>query len=45
VTKVEWTVQGYVAEDGAKMANARNVVFTDGRKIFAGYSGDGGPAQ
>jgi hypothetical protein len=39
------TVQGYLAKDGAKMANARNVVFADGRKIFAGSSGDGGPPQ
>jgi DNA/RNA endonuclease YhcR with UshA esterase domain len=39
------TVQGYMAKDGAKMANARNVVFADGRKIFAGSSGDGGPQQ
>ena len=39
------TVQGYMAKDGAKMANARNVVFADGRKIFAGSSGDGGPPQ
>ena len=39
------TVQGYLAKDGAKMANARNVVFADGRKIFAGSSGDGGPQQ
>jgi hypothetical protein len=39
------TVQCYLAKDGAKMANARNVVFADGRKIFAGSSGDGGPPQ
>ena len=39
------TVQGYLAKDGAKMANARNVVFANGRKIFAGSSGDGGPPQ
>ena len=39
------TVQGYLAKDGAKMANARNVVFADGRKIFAGSSSDGGPPQ
>jgi len=39
------TVQGYMAKDGAKMANARNVVLADGRKIFAGSSGDGGPQQ
>jgi len=39
------TVQGYLAKDGSKMANARNVVFADGRKIFSGSSGDGGPGQ
>jgi hypothetical protein len=39
------TVQGYLAKDGSKMANARNVVFADGRKIFLGSPGDGGPNQ
>jgi hypothetical protein len=39
------TVQGYLAKDGSKMANARNVVFADGRKIFFGSPGDGGPNQ
>jgi hypothetical protein len=38
-------VDGYMAKDGSKMANARNVVFADGRKVFSGSSGDGGPAQ
>jgi uncharacterized protein DUF6152 len=38
-------VDGYLAKDGSKMANARNVVFADGRKVFAGSSGDGGPNQ
>jgi hypothetical protein len=38
-------VEGYLAKDGSKMANARNVVFADGRKIFAGSSGDGAPTQ
>lgn len=38
-------VDGYLAKDGSKMANARNVVFADGRKVFAGSSGDGGPTQ
>jgi hypothetical protein len=38
-------VDGYMAKDGAKMANARNVVFADGRKVFSGSSGDGGPQQ
>jgi prepilin-type processing-associated H-X9-DG protein len=39
------SVQGYLAKDGSKMANARNVVFADGHKIFSGSSGDGGPGQ
>src|ERR1700691_239189 len=38
-------VDGYLAKDGSKMANARNVVFADGRKVFAGSSGDGGPTK
>lgn len=38
-------VDGYLAKDGSKMANANNVVFADGRKIFAGSSGDGRPTQ
>ncbi len=38
-------VEGYMAKDGSKMANARNVVFADGRKVFAGSSGDGAPTQ
>lgn len=37
------TLQGYMAKDGSKMANARNVVFADGRKILIGSSSDGGP--
>jgi len=38
-------VDGYLAKDGSKMANARNVLFADGRKVFAGTSGDGAPTQ
>jgi hypothetical protein len=38
-------VDGYMAKDGSKMANTRNVVFADGRTVFSGSSGDGGPAQ
>ena len=41
----ELKLDGYVAKDGSKRANARNVVFADGRKVFAGSSGDGGPTQ
>ena len=37
------TVEGYLAKDGSKMANARSATLADGRKVFAGSSGDGGP--
>jgi len=39
------TVVGYLAKDGSKMANARSVTMSDGRKIFAGTPDDGGPTQ
>jgi hypothetical protein len=39
------TVEGYLAKDGSKLANARNVTLGDGRKIFAGASDDGGPSK
>jgi hypothetical protein len=41
----EVKLDGYIAKDGSKRANARNVVFADGRKVFSGSSGDGGPTQ
>ena len=41
----EVKLDGFVAKDGSKRANARNVVFADGRKVFTGSSGDGGPTQ
>jgi len=37
------TVEGYLAKDGAKMANARSVKLADGRSVFAGSSADGAP--
>lgn len=37
------TVQGYLARDGSKMANARSITLADGRKVFAGSPTDGGP--
>jgi hypothetical protein len=41
----EVTVQGSAAKDGSKMANARLVTLSDGRKVFAGSSGgDAAPA-
>ena len=37
------TVSGYLAKDGSRLANARSVTLSDGRKVFAGSSFDGGP--
>ena len=34
-------VEGYLARDGSKMANARTVTLADGRSVFAGSSADG----
>ena len=39
------TVTGYLAKDGAHIANAREVTMGDGRKVFAGSPNDGGPTQ
>jgi hypothetical protein len=39
------SVTGYLAKDGAHLANARLVTLSDGRKVFAGTSFDGGPAK
>jgi hypothetical protein len=38
-------IEGYLAKDGSKLANARQVTLSDGRKIFAGSSDDGGPTK
>ncbi|MSV35994.1 MAG: hypothetical protein EXQ47_10445 [Bryobacterales bacterium] len=38
-------VEGYLAKDGAKLANARQVTLSDGRKVFAGAADDGGPTK
>ncbi|HEY3826013.1 MAG TPA: DUF6152 family protein [Bryobacteraceae bacterium] len=38
-------VDGYVAKDGSKLANARNVKLADGRKLFAGSTDDGSPQK
>jgi len=35
------TVNGAVAKDGSKMANARTVTLADGRKVFAGSPSSG----
>jgi hypothetical protein len=32
------TVEGYLAKDGSRMANARKVTLASGRSVFAGSS-------
>ncbi len=39
----EITVEGALAKDGSKMANARVVKLADGRRVFAGSSGGDAP--
>jgi len=38
-------VEGYLAKDGSKLGNARNIKTADGKKLFAGSTTDGGPTQ
>ena len=42
-TKV--TVQGFMAKDGALRANARDITFPDGKKMFVGSSNTGAPDE
>ena len=37
------TIEGFLAKDGTPTMNARSVTMVDGRRMFAGSSGDGGP--
>ena len=39
------TVTGSQAKDASKLASARTVTLADGRKVFAGMTGDGGPTK
>jgi hypothetical protein len=39
------SVDGFRAKDGSSTMNARSVTLSDGRKMFAGSSGDGAPAR
>jgi len=39
------SVDGYRAKDGSSTMNARSVTLPDGRKMFAGSSGDGAPLR
>ena len=40
----EVIVDGYLAKDGTPTANGRDVMLPDGRKMFVGSPGAGGPA-
>jgi hypothetical protein len=39
------TVNGYLAKDGSRLANARTVTLSDGRNVFAGSSIESGQTQ
>lgn len=39
------SVEGYLAKDGSKMANAKKLTLADGRSVFAGSSADGSSAR
>ena len=39
------TVDGFLAKDGSHLVNAKSVNLSDGRKVFAGSSGDGSPTR
>jgi hypothetical protein len=39
------TVEGYLAKDGSKMANAKKVTLADGRSVFAGSQAEAKPPQ
>ncbi len=38
-------VEGFTAKDGSHLLGARLLTFADGRKIFTGAAGDGGPGD
>jgi hypothetical protein len=42
---IEILVVGYQAKDGANRANGRDITFPDGKKLFAGSSGNGFPDE
>jgi hypothetical protein len=42
---VEIVIEGYLAKDGSKMANGREMTLPDGRRLFAGSSGIGAPYE
>ena len=38
-------VEGFMAKDGSTRANARDITFPDGKKMFIGSSGTGAPGE
>ncbi|MGD1072078.1 MAG: DUF6152 family protein [Bryobacteraceae bacterium] len=38
-------VDGYRAKDGSNLIDARRVTFSDGRSVYGGSQGDGGPGD
>jgi hypothetical protein len=38
-------IEGYQAKDGSRRANARDVTFSDGRRLFVGSTGTGAPQE
>ena len=38
-------VEGFQAKDGSLRANARDITFPDGKKLFAGSTGTGAPGE
>lgn len=42
---IEIVVEGYRAKNGSATANARDVTFPDGRRLFVGSSGTGAPYE
>jgi hypothetical protein len=41
----EITIEGYLAKDGSKMANGREMTLPNGKRLFAGSSGTGAPYE
>jgi hypothetical protein len=39
------TVDGYPAKDGSHLMDARRITLTDGRSVYGGSAGDGGPGD
>jgi len=40
---IELVIKGYRAKNGTRTADGRSITFPDGKKLFGGTPGDGGP--